>query len=48
MMGPHYSGGPVVLLGIESSCDDTGVAVVDERGRVLGEGLHSQASDHQK
>ena len=47
LMGSH-SGGPVVLLGIETSCDDTGAAVVDERGRVLGEGLYSQNEDHQK
>ena len=42
------SGGPLALLGVESSCDDTGVAVVDERGRVLGEAIHSQLMDHQK
>ena len=31
-----------VVLGIETSCDDTGAAVVNERGEVLGEALHSQ------
>ena len=46
-MGKH-SGGPLTLLGIESSCDDTGVAVVDEKGCVLGEAVHSQLRDHQK
>ena len=46
-MGSH-SGGPVVLLGIESSCDDSAAAVVDERGRVLGEALLSQMREHQK
>ncbi|KAG2458724.1 OSGP2 protein, partial [Polypterus senegalus] len=37
---------PRVVLGIESSCDDTGAAVVDEHGRVLGEALHSQKEEH--
>ncbi len=44
----EQSGGPLVLLGVESSCDDTGVGVVDERGRVLGEAIHSQLMEHQK
>ena len=35
-----------VILGIESSCDDTGAAVVDEKGNVLGEALHSQSRIH--
>lgn len=35
-----------LVLGIETSCDDTGAAVVDNWGRVLGEGLHSQTSTH--
>lgn len=43
-----HSGGPLALLGVESSCDDTGVGVVDERGCVLGEAIHSQMLDHQK
>lgn len=30
------------ILGIESSCDDTGAAVVDGEGRLLGEALNSQ------
>ena len=46
-MGGH-SGGPLALLGVESSCDDTGVGVVDERGCVLGEAVHSQLLEHQK
>ena len=46
-MGKH-SGGPLALLGVESSCDDTAVAVVDERGHVLGEAIHSQLAEHQK
>ncbi|KAM8934166.1 tRNA N6-adenosine threonylcarbamoyltransferase, mitochondrial [Pelodytes ibericus] len=36
------------VLGIETSCDDTGAAVVDENGRVLGEALHSQKEVHLK
>ncbi|EFJ52679.1 hypothetical protein VOLCADRAFT_102656 [Volvox carteri f. nagariensis] len=35
-----------VVLGIESSCDDTGVAVVASDGRVLGEAIATQAHVH--
>ena len=31
------------VLGIESSCDDTGVAVVRGDGKIMGEALASQA-----
>ena len=34
------------VLGIESSCDDTGVAVVSTSGRILGESLASQTEIH--
>lgn len=34
------------ILGIETSCDDTGIAIVDGNGRILGEALHSQQSTH--
>ena len=34
------------VLGIETSCDDTGVAVVDVRGNILGEALCSQLNVH--
>ncbi|XP_067121020.1 tRNA N6-adenosine threonylcarbamoyltransferase, mitochondrial-like [Centruroides vittatus] len=34
------------VLGIETSCDDTGAAVVDEFGNVLGEALNSQHQFH--
>ncbi len=41
----------MLILGIESSCDETGVAVVDARGagtpRLLGDALHSQIEMHQ-
>ncbi|XP_054579530.1 tRNA N6-adenosine threonylcarbamoyltransferase, mitochondrial isoform X5 [Eptesicus fuscus] len=37
-----------VVLGIETSCDDTAAAVVDETGNVLGEAIHSQTEVHLK
>lgn len=37
---------PRLVLGIETSCDDTGAAVVDETGLILGESLHSQKEVH--
>ena len=37
-----------IVLGIESSCDDTGVGVVSSSGQVLGEALHSQLLVHLK
>lgn len=40
------AGRPRYVLGIESSCDDTGAAVVSSDGRVLGEALATQASIH--
>nr|XP_021499785.1 probable tRNA N6-adenosine threonylcarbamoyltransferase, mitochondrial isoform X1 [Meriones unguiculatus]XP_021499787.1 probable tRNA N6-adenosine threonylcarbamoyltransferase, mitochondrial isoform X1 [Meriones unguiculatus]XP_021499788.1 probable tRNA N6-adenosine threonylcarbamoyltransferase, mitochondrial isoform X1 [Meriones unguiculatus] len=35
-----------LVLGIETSCDDTAAAVVDETGKVLGEAIHSQTEVH--
>lgn len=35
-----------LVLGIETSCDETGAAVVDETGEILGESLHSQKHVH--
>ncbi|XP_028250021.1 tRNA N6-adenosine threonylcarbamoyltransferase, mitochondrial [Parambassis ranga] len=35
-----------LVLGIETSCDDTGAAVLDETGAILGESLHSQKEVH--
>ncbi|XP_052798878.1 tRNA N6-adenosine threonylcarbamoyltransferase, mitochondrial-like [Mya arenaria] len=32
------------ILGIETTCDDTGAAVVDENAHILGNALHSQTS----
>jgi N6-L-threonylcarbamoyladenine synthase len=37
---------PPVVLGIETSCDETGVALVDGERRVLTELLHSQLDRH--
>ncbi|CAH2230519.1 probable tRNA N6-adenosine threonylcarbamoyltransferase, mitochondrial [Pararge aegeria] len=34
------------VLGIETSCDDTGCAVLDEKGNILGESLYSQNLFH--
>lgn len=39
---------PFTVLGIESSCDDTGVAVVRSDGVILGEALASQAEIHEE
>lgn len=39
---------PRVVLGIETSCDETGAAVLDETGMILGESLHSQKEVHLK
>jgi N6-L-threonylcarbamoyladenine synthase len=36
----------VLVLGIESSCDETGAAIVDENGRVLSDIVQSQISLH--
>ncbi|CAB3372781.1 Hypothetical predicted protein [Cloeon dipterum] len=35
-----------MVLGIETSCDDTGCAIVDSNGTILGESLHSQLKVH--
>jgi N6-L-threonylcarbamoyladenine synthase len=39
-------GQPLRVLGIETSCDETAAAVVDEEGRVLSEVVHSQIALH--
>lgn len=36
----------LTVLGIETSCDDTGAAVVNDRGEIVGEALHSQTRIH--
>ena len=48
---PHSlptDGGLFTVLGIETSCDDTGVAVVRSDGTILGEALGSQAALHEE
>lgn len=35
-----------LILGIETSCDDTGAAILDRNGTILGESLHSQQNLH--
>lgn len=35
-----------VILGIETSCDDTGAAVINTDGVILGEALNSQHLIH--
>jgi len=39
---------PAIILGIETSCDDTGVGIVDTTGKILGEALNSQHQTHLK
>lgn len=41
-----YSSKVTTVLGIETSCDDTGCAVVDSSGKILGEALNSQQQIH--
>lgn len=36
------------ILGIESSCDETGIAIVDRNGQVKGQALHSQIAMHRE
>lgn len=45
---PSFGKAPLsrLVLGIETSCDDTGAAVMDETGEILGESLHSQKDVH--
>jgi N6-L-threonylcarbamoyladenine synthase len=38
----------MIVLGIETSCDETGCGIVDEHYRVLGESLYTQAATHAK
>lgn len=37
-----------LILGIETSCDDTGSAIIDGTGNILGESLYSQNAIHTK
>ena len=51
MTGGALHSRPMLILGFESSCDETGVALVDASGaatpRLLGHALHSQIEMHQ-
>ena len=40
-----YQNPPVLILGIETSCDETGVALYD--GRLLADAVHSQVAMHE-
>jgi N6-L-threonylcarbamoyladenine synthase len=43
-----YQNGPVLILGIETSCDETGVALYDAAAaRLLGHAVHSQVAMHE-
>ncbi len=43
---PGPENGPMQVLGIETSCDETGVAVYDDRRGLLGHALYSQIGLH--
>ena len=45
---PHHKTKPFTVLGVESSCDDTGAAVVRSDGKILGEALASQHHIHEE
>ena len=38
----------MLVLGIESSCDETGVALYDTQAGLLAQALHSQAAMHER
>jgi N6-L-threonylcarbamoyladenine synthase len=43
-----YQNGLVLILGIETSCDDTGVALYDrDAGRLVAHAVHTQAAMHE-
>ncbi|XP_034186912.1 threonyl-carbamoyl synthesis 4 [Osmia lignaria lignaria] len=37
---------PAIILGVESSCDETGCGIVDSTGTILGEAISSQQLNH--
>lgn len=39
---------PMLVLGIESSCDETGIALFDTQRGLLGHALHSQVAMHEE
>lgn len=44
----HYCFGNLFILGIETSCDDTGAAIVSSKGYILAERTANQNKIHQK
>ena len=46
--GPGRHNTPMRVLGIESSCDDTGVAIYDSEAGLLGHKLYSQTVLHKE
>lgn len=38
---------PYLVLGIETSCDDTGVAIVSSNGSILADVVYSQSGIHE-
>ena len=44
--GPRWKGRKMTVLGIETSCDETAAAVVDDDGAVRSNVIHSQIEDH--
>ena len=41
-----YDAPPMLILGLETSCDETGVALFDTENGLVGEALHSQVDLH--
>ena len=39
---------PIIILGIETSCDDTGIGIVNSNGDILGQAMHSQEETHSR
>ena len=43
-----YEKKDIIILGIESSCDDTGIAIVKNGREILGSAVNSQIDIHAK
>lgn len=41
-------GRPAIVLGIETSCDDTGCGIINTTGKILSEAINSQHLTHLK
>ena len=46
MQGPEYKTGSALVLGVESSCDETGIALFSEREGLLAHTVHTQIAMH--